>query len=181
MSDPSKPIQGPLPGFLSLLSLKNLGQLPDTLQGNVQPVLDLGGYFLRGQAIPMRSTCTVPLGATPGGFVGLDGTGGLAGTDNFTVPQNEVWYVENFTGVTSQLSNTDVIFFTPGFNRPSPNSYHKVGPEVGAAGVGAGSVIVGHAQNFWVPSGCVLGYWIGSQLVAAETLLWSLMVTRLTK
>lgn len=52
MADQSRPIQTATAGLLSLLQVKNRGQNPDVLEGNVQPVLDMVPWWLRGDSIP---------------------------------------------------------------------------------------------------------------------------------
>ena len=54
MADPSRPIQTSTAGLLSLLQIKNRGQNPDVLQGNVQPTLDMVPWWLRGDSVPVH-------------------------------------------------------------------------------------------------------------------------------
>jgi len=83
---PSKPIQGYPLGFLSLLGLKNLGKLPDTLIDEVRGTFDLQEWYLRGAKEVVVPAVTV---AATGGTQSIAVAGSL-------VPEGEAWYIHNF-------------------------------------------------------------------------------------
>ena len=55
---PSRPIQSPAPGFLSLLALKNTGLLPAVLPDHVQPILDMLPFYEAQQRIDSQQIWT---------------------------------------------------------------------------------------------------------------------------
>jgi len=83
----SRPIQGYPVGFLSLLGLKNLGKLPDTLPDQVLAAFEMGPYYLRG----LREI------VEPG--VAAVATGGYQSVNVMAtpVPDGEVWFVHSFS------------------------------------------------------------------------------------
>ena len=58
MPGPHRPIQTSTAGLLSLLSINNVGQNPDILEGNVQPALEMVPWWLRGNSAQMRALFT---------------------------------------------------------------------------------------------------------------------------
>lgn len=82
MSAPSGPVQLIPPGFMGTLQLKNMGHLPDVLNGNYQPTLDMREWLL---------TANREFGAV---FSNIN-----TGASNFSaigptiIPATEWWYV----------------------------------------------------------------------------------------
>lgn len=180
MSAPSKPIQAALPGFLSLLGVKNLGLNPDTLVGQVAPVLELADWYLRGQMTVLNSVATVALGATAANFYPLTGFGSLNGTVDMTTPENAWRYFENFSVFSTPLSVNDMLYLRLGMRRSLGGvsyNYFWVSPEFGAFAYHAGGALTGYAAPFWAPPGYQVGYFLNSNLAAAETLAFDAQVT----
>jgi len=174
----SKPIQTPAPGFLSLLNLKNLGVLPDSMLDQVQGGIDLEQYYLRGNLqILAPNTATMPVGATPGGFNSLNGGGGLQGNVDWTVPQNQTWYLDNLTFRTAQLTAGDRIFITPGYILAS--NFFATGTERGGV-VALQDVVVGFSEGFWLPPGAIPGYWYQGTMAGARNLIFNARAAVLT-
>lgn len=180
MSLPSKPIQAALPGFLSLLGIKNLGLNPDTLGGNVAPVIEMLPYYLRGQQQYLSSVASLALGAVNGNFYPITGAGSLNGTVDFTVPNNQWWYVQNFSVFSSQVSLNDLLFVRLGMRRSLGGvayNYFWQSPEGGAFQYHAGACLQLYSEPFWAPPGFQLGYYLNYNLAAAETLQFDLIYT----
>lgn len=180
MSLPSKPIQGALPGFLALLGVKNLGLNPDVLVGQVAPVLELGPWYLRGQQRYLSSVATLAAATVNGNFYPITGGGSLNGTVDLTVPENEWWYVQNFSVFSTQLSANDLLFLKLGMRRNLGGvayNYFWQSPEFGAFAYHAGGALTGFAEPFWAPPGFQLGYFLNYTLAAQETLQFDLAYT----
>jgi len=161
MSRPTGPVQTPVPGFLSLLNLKNVGQLPDELLGTVQPVMDHQGFLQRGS---LQNFPTFP-GAAQGvlvyrGFVPADAAATL------TVPGNEWWWVENLTIRANAGAGATLDMFAAAFQVPGgSNPFFVVGnQDVLTAGKTCAMSV---AQDFWMPPGSIVGMLVGSIAVAA--------------
>lgn len=161
MSLDTGPIQSPALGFLSLLNLKNKGLLPDVLIGKLQPVIDLGGYFLRGSLMNAPAVQRVQAPAVVTNFVPF--------TVTLTVPDNETWYVEHATlrATAAAAGNTcnEYAFgyqlpggITPWFMLSNSNQVDAVK-----------TCTTVSAQGFWLPSGAVLGAFIGTVAVGNVT------------
>lgn len=160
MSAPSGPIQTPAPGFLSLLNLKNKGLLPDVLQGNLQPVVDLAGFFQRGAAQNLTTNYNrVQAAAAVTGFLALNTPSALV------VPQNETWYVQAATiralatGAGSVLDEYALGFQLAG----GVNPYFPVGNPNSISAAKTSSV--SFASDFWLPPGSILGVYVGTVTV----------------
>jgi len=72
-------------GLLSLLGLKEQGNAPNALLGQVMPVIDLREFY----AAQLVRTATENVNST--------GTGGFTSVGTLLVPQNESWLLLNFS------------------------------------------------------------------------------------
>lgn len=92
-----RPIQPLAPGLLSLLGLKNLGRLPDGFADEVRPSLDLERWYLNGSSIILSTaedwTADVGAGEITGFF--RIGATPITGFGDITVPDGELWWVED--------------------------------------------------------------------------------------
>lgn len=89
MSESLGPVQATAPGLLSLLSLKQLGHNPRTLNDEVIPTIDILNWFLQTNIEAVVGTAF--LLTVPGVF-------GFA----LQVPAQEIWYVHSAT-ITADL------------------------------------------------------------------------------
>lgn len=154
MSQDTGPIQSPALGFLSVLNLKNKGLLPDVLIGKLQPVIDLGGYFLRGGLSNGPAVQRIQAPGVVTNFVPF--------TVTLQVPDNETWYVEAATlrAIAAAGGNTcnEYSFgyqltggINPWFIMSGANSIDATKTSSTVS-----------AQGFWLPPGAVLGLFIGT-------------------
>lgn len=164
MSAPSGPIQVIPAGFLGLLQLKNLGRLPDTLMGSVQPTVDMLEMWL-------RATLTAGL---PSGTHALAGPA-FAGYTPFTgvaiiVPDSEWWYVESFSVRTDTIGAGETIQgLAPAiqWNVGGGVKYATLGPLTAlVTGTAAGTQAISTSKPFWAPPGAQLGFWCESAVGA---------------
>lgn len=84
----SRPIQSQANGFLSLLNLKNLGRLPDTLPDVVQPVLDMLPWYASSTA-----TWSQDVASTAPFIQGNPTSIAWSGAIQLVVPQDRVWVI----------------------------------------------------------------------------------------
>lgn len=160
MSLPSGPIQSLPNGLLGLLQLKNMGNLPDVLLGNVQPIIDMVPFWLRGQTItdPVVHGLGLPTGTT-----GLQSFS----PNPILVPEGQMWWVRRYTvqavvpvGATERIDNltptltvqrVGVVLWQALTERPVSvlgNAASTV-----AAAVGCG--------DFWASPGSEIGFYVG--------------------
>lgn len=162
MSAPSGPIQLIPPGFLGLLALKNMGRLPDFLQGNVQPTLEMGDWYLRSAIEPWDQTSNVLVPAGAGGAFVPFGTGPI------TVPEGEWWFVHDYS-VTAEVTNPDTAqdvalswrYQGAGFNRFVVWADPYARTALLAPGAASSVRSAMYASGFWLPSGAELGVYTG--------------------
>lgn len=178
MSLPSKPIQQLAPGFLSLMNLKNTGMLPDTVLGDLQPCIDLEGYFLRGAIVAIAQAVNIGAGSGSG-FNPLTGGGGINGTVDFTTPNNEWWWVERMTASTTNLAAGDIMKLACAYTNPAVGAL-LVGDQVGVNPALANEVVACRATDFWVPPGSTVGLFGQYTIAGAESISVKLRVARLT-
>lgn len=89
---PSGPVQPNLPGFLSLLQLKNHGERPSVLSDVVTPVMDVTHWYGQDSIEVLGGRVTINRNLPFANQVNFT-TGPLA----TPVPQNECWWVEDFS------------------------------------------------------------------------------------
>jgi hypothetical protein len=94
-----RPVQGALPGFLSLLGLKNLGQNPAELREDIQPTIDLKGFLLEGDALNFARTNQTVNVLAQGGQYG----------HAVVVPDGELWWVHHATVIANSPAAATVI------------------------------------------------------------------------
>lgn len=101
---PSRPIQGFPSGLLSLLGLKNLGKLPDTLLDDVRATFELAPWYVRGLRAPVYGGGTTVA------------TGGLqVASYSGAVPAGQLWYLHSASvQVQSAANATQRAFCTVG-------------------------------------------------------------------
>jgi hypothetical protein len=113
---------------------------------------------------------------------------GTVGYTNFTtppsgisVPQNEIWFVHNFTISVPIPLGTDSLIVRPAMLwRPGSANVLVLGPSYGQAG--PAKAVAASAQEFWAPAGAQLGMYIES--AASATALAAsgfLMFTRMRR
>lgn len=89
------PVQATAPGLLSLLSLKQLGHNPRTLNDEVVPNIDILNWYLQTQIEAVVGTA---VGVTVPGVVGFA----------LQVPPQEIWYLHSAT-ITADLIAAEAI------------------------------------------------------------------------
>lgn len=92
-----RPIQPLAPGFLNLLGLKNLGQLPAGMIDEVRPAIDMTAWYLNGNELvaSAQDTWQADLGAGPlAGFFQV-GSQAITGLNPQAVPDGQLWWVED--------------------------------------------------------------------------------------
>lgn len=91
----SRPIQPLAPGFLNLLGLKNLGQLPAGLIDEVRPGVEMTPWYLNGSELIQSATDSWLVAAGElSGFWQI-GSNPITGQNPITVPDGELWWVED--------------------------------------------------------------------------------------
>lgn len=159
MAAPSGPIQTIPKGLLGLLQLKSRGQMPDVLNGNVQPSVDMLHMWLQASA-------EVPLGvfavALAAGTVGQQ----VFSPTPLLIPENEIWYVHHYTVVALCPASTDAAYnFQPMIRYTRLGTILWVGltefgSTVQGAAAGARRAAI-TARDFWAPPGSELGFFSG--------------------
>lgn len=164
MAEPSGPIQTFPRGLIGLLQLKSRGQMPDVLQGTVQPTVDLMQLWLNAGQAPDTVLHARAIGAGNGGFWEFS-------PNAILVPQNEIWYVHHYTvrvaipaGATEQTRS-----FAPamGVTQVGTILYQVLAAPQTFDGV-AGVAVTGYvrAGGFWLGPGQSLGFVIGNVATA---------------
>lgn len=164
MAANSGPIQNIPRGLLGLLQLKNLGKNPDVLIGNVQPTLDMLGFWLANDARPDTTQ-----------YTGTQVTGNsiISGpTVNLSVPQEETWFVHQFSlqiacGAADTVSNAVPIMYLTGTGVIRWQGMTEAALNIAAGG--RGGVIT--ARNFWAPPGAGFGWYLGQVTAAVQATL----------
>lgn len=155
MSRPSGPVQTPAPGFLSLLNLKNVGQLPDILIGELSPSVNLDKYFLRGQLVNNPASSDLSLAA------GNYGTFRQFTTNPIAVPETQWWWVERVsilayaTAAGAVCHDFGVAMQVPG----GPNPYGLLSVTTSTTATRTTTIV--SASDIWLPPGSRLGVWVG--------------------
>lgn len=98
----SRPIQVIPPGLLGFLQLKSpAGRNPEELNGDVQPTLEMLEFYLNANR-EFLPTAQVSLGSGASGFTGFT-------TNALICPQDQWWYVHDYTVVSAQVGAGDTI------------------------------------------------------------------------
>jgi len=152
-----KPIQAYPPGFMSLLSLKNMGKLPDTLLENVQATFDLESWYLRGANQVLNPLIS---GVATGGLQSQAVLG--------PVPEGELWFVQHFAiKVFTAAPPASLDWWTELqiFDRDGHIRGGRTDPVVQS--VAGGGSLVASLNGFWLYAGERLGaLWV---LAAGDT------------
>jgi len=152
VSLPARPIQPPPQGLLSLLQVKNMGVNPDTLNGSVQPVLDLMPLYLLGQVQGLNGYARPIAAATPSSFAALQ----LGGVD-LMVPAGQQWWVDNYSMSAATGAGATVTGLRLAYQNFNGMTFVMDSPEVTLAAL---SNRLLRAGGFWLPPGSVIGfYW----------------------
>lgn len=180
---PSRPIQAFGPGFLNLMYLKNMGRMPDTLLDDVQGVLAMEPWYLRGARRDIDGTIVrnVAAGTAPQ----RDDYG--AADPDFVVPENTWRYIHEITLYAEQTVTTgnefvSEVFFS--FTAPPPATWWYRASDIvqflplPAAPAAAGDrVLAPCARDFWLPPGARLivavGFVAGANLRYAPRMAYS--------
>lgn len=174
--EPKGPIQLIASGLLGFFQLKDQGN-PTVINDDVQPSLDLRDWYFISEMEAAGAAATAAINP------------GVVGYQNFTtppagitVPQNEIWYVTNFTiSVALPLATDDAIvrpamLWRPGTANVGILPHTPLHSRAAAANSAAGV----SAANFWAPPGAQLGmYWerstTATQLAASGFLMFTRM------
>lgn len=135
----STPITNVPQGILSLLGLRDFGQVPRFCDLNISPGIDVTQFLLLNRE-EVR------------GVVSFTGVTGL-GAPETTVPPGELWYIHNLTVVSAVLAAGETLQIQPTYIWG--NRSFVVGDNVRAT---AGHRSSGGAWNsFWLPAGGTAG------------------------
>lgn len=168
MGAPLGPIQQLPAGLTGLLGLKNLGRVPDSLAGFVQPTTDMFQLWLNYGA---RSNQGVVHGRTL-----ITGENGIRffSPSAILVPNDEWWFVHQYTvnAVMGLVVGETIQGLAPAmaYNQAGTIDWCTLGepPWYGQIASNAAQAVqvVATAQNFWAPPGAQLGLHLGA-LVSA--------------
>lgn len=157
----SKPVQIIPPGFLGFLQLKNNGVNPTELPDNLQPVIEMRDWMLQARARDWPPGFS-QRALAPGTY------GYLPFTNPISVPNNEQWYVWQYTA-RAVLTATDGLALRVAYRSivTGTTPVHVLGSVSSASGAGAVAAI--SAQPFWLPPGAELGLYVEG-IVSAGTI-----------
>lgn len=137
------------PGLLSLMQLKTGGQQPTSLGDTVVPVLDIEGFYLRGQFQILSTTAVWP--AAP--------VNGQIAFPAFNVPPGSWRYVSVFSVYMAMNAGTDLASWVLDVQMPvagaaiAPHIYSEP-TTAGLLGATANAAKLNRSmQDFWVPPG----------------------------
>ncbi len=151
------PIQALMPGFLGLMNLKTMGVQPNRLQDEIQAGMDAEPWFLRG-ALENWTTASSRTMA-PGSYNSIaQYTAG-----DITVPDGEWWWVERYSVSVVAGALGAVVFAAPAFQIFGGASAPQflLGSSVGVDITTSNPSALMGGENFWVPPGSNLGFWLG--------------------
>lgn len=154
MGAPFEPIQLVPPGLLGLFQLKDNGRgiqsLPDVLQG----VLELRDWYFQSRAEISQGTHGITVAAGTRGWTSF--SPGI-----IEVPPREWWWVHTYTIITADIAAGDTVTFLPMYIPQATGSlrFLALGPANKNMGGTANRPVV-LAQNFFLPPGSILGFWI---------------------
>jgi hypothetical protein len=163
MAGPSiGPIQTIPRGLLGLLNLKNLGRLPDSLNSEVTPVIDLSRWWLTSEAL--FDVITHGVGLSTSGPLSLNFSSSIL------VPDNQVWWIERYTvelslpaaaGESAQ-NVAPIIFLSQAAPVRSQCLVETPITVTGGTGTATGSMI--GCGGFFAPPGSSLGVYVGRSI-----------------
>lgn len=161
------PSSGPLqvipPGLLGFFNLKSLGQNPSMLDDLVSPTIELREWYMQAQMIDYVNATGLTMTKTrttisPVGFLTWDLVGGVVPG---LVPDNEWWWVENYT-IYAQVPAVagEGCTWSCAYISPSGGAIqvYQTGLERGHSATAAQATRPScFARQFWVPPGATLG------------------------
>jgi hypothetical protein len=166
----SGPIQTLPLGLLGLLQLKSGGSNPSQLADTVSPTYDLGKFYENNQSL----LCATLFGGTPALTTNARGAPVFqVGGVNITVPQKELWYVQEWT-ISCNLLAAEYIRFAPWFTGPGALSNLQMGPDyndVVTARVRFASARID--RPFFAHAGCFFGCFV-YDIITAGTITVSM-------
>jgi len=159
------PIQTIPKGLLSLLNLKQMGQNPGNLLGDVYPTLDLRDQYM--QYLAVNQTALI------GGVATMNLATASPGIRNFTtgnpvVPNGQTWYVFDYT-VFGSLLPAETLSLVPIFQEPGTGGgEYAVGPpSVDVITARARGFCTKADKPFWLAPGTNLAIHVLDDLTAA--------------
>lgn len=159
------PIQVIPQGLLGLVDLKT-SLLPDVLKLDVQPQFDVLDFWLRAQANVDTATHSIALPT------GLQGTFVGFTTGPILVPENETWFVHEYSADCNlNAGAADLVSFwqlAMRYSQTAPNArWAAMTPGLAQPGSAAGETRLQTAFKFWAPPGSQLGLYISNIVLAA--------------
>ncbi len=158
----SGPIQARAPGYLGLLELKNLGQLPHTVIDTVQPTLSIEKMYLRGSGQWYQTALSRTDGAAA-----YNSFGPFAGNP-LVVPEGQWWWVE-YMAVRFLAAGAGATLEQGGVAMQGPGGINPFTVWDLQSVTAARTATVSVARDFWAPAGSRLGVWLGVVGVANIT------------
>lgn len=165
MSGPFGPVQALVRGFFGMMGLKNMGQIPDTILGQIQPGIDMEDWWKRSQAYSDPTTYTVTLAA--------GGSTAISFTTPLIVPSNEVWWVESLIFDVSVPAAAGEFI-----EECAPVIAYEVNPSTLFGFLTRGISLTGAAANtthgqlgardFWLPGGSEIRVYCGRRATATQ-------------
>jgi hypothetical protein len=156
------PVQLSPPGLLGLLQLKAEGRSVPNLGDTCVPSLEMAGWWLRAAATLYTGSSSDTL--VPAAYRVFSGfTSGP-----LTVPSGEWWYVHDLnyewqTAPTGTATGMRMAWSAV----PTGSTYYKAFPADGPLlTMGGNECRVSTAQDFWLPPGARIGYWVDVVAVA---------------
>lgn len=136
-------------GLLGALGIKNFGEYPSYLGGQISAVMDLTGLLAANHAVSTRVDVTVsaPITSLPASLV---------------VPQNEIWYVTQFSVFALTIAAEQITLGT--LLSVASTAAAPAVLSLGEAS-GAGAIQISHArmtEKTWVGPGDSLGFSVRS-------------------
>jgi len=157
---PFGPLQVLPQGLLGFFNLKSMGANPAYMPDLVQPTLDLFEWYMETNSILISGMTNT---ATAVGF-----TGWAVPTAGVTVPQSEWWWVSKYSIHSEVIAGAsgDLTFRCAYANPTVPViDYWPIGepslrfdPAAAIAAVDKQKIC--SAENFWLPPGSGLGFWV---------------------
>lgn len=170
--EPKGPVQRIAAGLLGFFQLKDQGN-PTVIGDMLQGVLELKDWYLEtASEIPVVSTRS--LATLSSGFFGFNAGGGA-----IVVPQDEWWYVENFTVYAGLPAATETLSLAPALRYTTASQDFILGAPSRAV-TGGNQAVAALAEKFWAPPGSELGAFIVQAASATTlTLVGAIRFTRL--
>lgn len=161
------PIQVIPPGLLGFLQLKTSGKNPEFLDDTISPTLDVTDWYFQASLLDFTQAVATAARALANGVTGIQ----LFSPNSIDVPQQENWWVEEYTIFAAVPAATDTCQFSCMYRTPnvgSTNPYVLGDPSPLLTGVAAAARInVARARQFFAPAGCSLGMFVLANETAA--------------